>query len=247
MAKIAFVNDDVYFRCGVASIIAVLKKNGHTCEIFLEKYEDDLLCSVKKYSPDVLAFSCTSGEHNWVIRTAGNLKKLLNVPVLLGGPHPTFFPEIIEELVVDIVCVGEGEYAVLDLLNAIDSHQDITKIDNLIVKTGNEIHKNSVRGLFEDLDSLPFMDRDCYNKYHSIKDDTTLHVLTERGCPYNCTYCYNAELHKIYKGKGKYVRQRTPVKAIEEIKGLIQLYPQANVVRLYDDNFISNKSRLSEF
>ncbi|HYN44754.1 MAG TPA: radical SAM protein [Candidatus Limnocylindrales bacterium] len=249
MAKIAFINDDSFFRCGVSSIIAVLKKHGHDCEIFLEKYEGEghLLESVKKYSPDILAFSCTSGEHNWVIKTAKNLKEILNVPILVGGPHPTFFPEIIEEPIIDIVCIGEGEYATLDLLNGLEKGQDITTIENLIVKDKNGIHKNPVRNLIEDLDSLPFMDRDCYNKYQTIKEDTTLHVLTDRGCPYNCSYCYNAQTKEIYKGKGRYVRQRSANNAIEEIKSLVLMYPNANAVRLYDDNIIINKKRLYDF
>ena len=78
MARIAFINEDLFFRLGVALIIALLKEHNHVCEVFLERGKKDLLKSVEEFSPDILAFSCTSGEHNWVIETAKKLKKRLN-------------------------------------------------------------------------------------------------------------------------------------------------------------------------
>lgn len=246
MARIAFINEDSFFRCGVASIIAVLKKNGHQCDVFLEKEEKDLLSAVGGFSPDVLAFSCTSGEHNWVMKTAGNLKKRLNLPVILGGPHPTFFPRIIEQPEIDIVCRGEGEKACLELLNRIDSKQDITNIENLTVKTNGDICQNPVGNLIEDLDSLPFMDRDYYDKYESMRQDRLIHMITDRGCPFDCTFCYNAKAKELYKGKGRYLRQRSPLSVIEELKLLVKRYPKANAVRFYDDLFVYNLRKLHE-
>jgi anaerobic magnesium-protoporphyrin IX monomethyl ester cyclase len=247
MTRIAFINEDVFFRCGVASLIATAKTHGHKCEIFLAKAEENLSGAVKAFQPDLLAFSCTSGEHNWVVSTAASLKQATKARVIVGGPHPTFFPNIIQEAPVDIACVGEGEFALLDLLDKLENGQDITKIDNLIMKDENGIHENPVRPLIEDLDSLPFMDRDCYNKYRAIREDSVIHILNERGCPYNCTYCYNAETKKLYQGKGKYVRQRSPGSMIKEIRQLTVMYPKANVIRFYDDIFINNTKRLFEF
>ena len=247
MARIAFINEDLFFRLGVALIIALLKKHNHVCEVFLERGERDLLKKVEEFSPDILAFSCTSGEHNWVIETAKKLKKRLKIPVLLGGPHPTFFPEIIKDPGIDMICIGEGEYATLDLLDRIDKKKDITKIKNLWIKKDKKIYKNEVRIVVEDLDSLPFVDRVCYSKYKAMGEDPVLHVYSTRGCPFKCSYCYNAKKREIYKGKGIYLRQRTPENVIEEIKVLTKKYPKANAVRFDDDLFIYNKSWLYKF
>lgn len=71
-------------------------------------------------SPDIIGFSCTTGEHNWVLEVAKKIKKVMDIPIILGGPHPTFFPEIINDSNIDIICIGEGEHATLELLNKME-------------------------------------------------------------------------------------------------------------------------------
>lgn len=245
--KVAFINQDMFFRIGVASLIAVLKQKDHTCEIFLENGEENFYKSIENYSPDLIAISCTSKEHGWVLKTIKKLMEL-KIPFLLGGPHPTFFPEIIyEKDSINFICRGEGELAILELVNKLEKKQDITKIKNFWVRKGNKIYKNPVRNLIENLDDLPFADRDCYDKYKDIREDPTLHIYTSKGCIFNCYYCYNERNKKIYKGKKGYVRQRSPRKIIEEIELLIEKYPKANVVRFHDDLFIYNKAWVHDF
>ena len=102
-----------------------------------------------------------------ILKQCRKIKKKFRIPVILGGVHPTICPEIIHEESIDVVCRGEGEYAFLELLNNMEKGKDITKIKNMWVKKGNQIYKNDMRSLIENLDELPFPDRDIYYKKYS--------------------------------------------------------------------------------
>ncbi len=72
------------------------------------------------------------------------------------------------------------------------------------------------------------------------------HFLTGRGCPYNCTYCFNHALSQLYRGKGQRFRQRSVDNVIEEIRWVSDHYPLEFVV-FVDDTFVLSKEWLAEF
>lgn len=85
------------------------------------------------------------------------IKKALDVPLILGGIHPTVMPEESLEI-ANIVCVGEGEEAVLELTERMEQGKDYFNIENLWFKKDNHIVKNPLRPLIQDLDTLPYYD-----------------------------------------------------------------------------------------
>jgi radical SAM superfamily enzyme YgiQ (UPF0313 family) len=165
---------------------------------------------------------------------------------VFGGPHPTFFPEIVEEAGVDVVCIGEGETALLELANAVDSKSEINQISNCWIKQGDRIIKNDIKPLIENLNSLPFPDRSIYYHKYPIMNRSQKIFIAGRGCPYACTYCFNESLQKLYSGKGKYVRLRSVDNVISEIEGTCKAY-KTRTVYMADDTFIINKSWLFDF
>ena len=96
-----------------------------------------------------------TGNRTWAFTIARELKEKLGKPIIFGGVHPTLFPEDIDFSFVDYLCVGEGEYPVLELMNALEQGGDASAIKNLWVKKGAEIIKNEVRDLIQDFDALP--------------------------------------------------------------------------------------------
>ncbi len=86
---------------------------------------------------------------------ARRLKEKLGKPIIFGGVHPTLFPEDIDFSYVDYLCIGEGEYPVLELMNALERDSDPSTIKNLWAKKGDAVIKNEMRDLIQDLDSLP--------------------------------------------------------------------------------------------
>ncbi|UCD83324.1 MAG: B12-binding domain-containing radical SAM protein [Deltaproteobacteria bacterium] len=244
--KVAWLQSTWTENLGPAWISAVLKSKGHTSEFFFEQrgWRKDL----KKYGPDLIAFSCTTGIHSWARETARQLKKegFDRVPVLMGGSHPTFYPEIIYDEGIDIICRGEGEGAVLELVETLADRGDTAKIENLWVKRDGGVFSNELRPLIADLDDLPHPDRGYCDKYPLLGQYPYKSIVTGRGCPFSCSFCFNAELRRIYQEKGKYLRRRSVGKVIEEIAELKERYALRSV-RFVDDVFTLDKDWLREF
>lgn len=246
MAKILFLQNLWYEYMGVMWISAVLKKHSHSCDVLISDKYKEIRDKIIKLRPDVIGFSCMSGMFNWAKKISQRIKKEFDVIILIGGPHATYFPAIIEKNKdIDVICRGEGEYAILDLMNAIDGEKDSTKIENLWVRKNRKIYKNELRPLISDLDQLPFPDRTIYFKYKFFRKNPTKNFMTARGCPYNCKFCYNHTLKKIYKGKGTYVRYRSPENIVNEILEIKKKYG-IKTVYFYDDTFIMDRKWINE-
>jgi len=246
MAKVAFVQNLDFEYLGVMYLSAVLKKYNHQTEVFIGSDAKKLAKEIKNYSPDLVGFPCTTGLHNWCLNVAQEIKKTIPAKIIFGGPHPTFFPEMIEHSAVDIICRGEGEGAVLDIANSIDKDEDYLQTLNCWFSVNGKVIKNDVRPLIQDLDKLPFPDRDVYeNKYSYLKSSQKI-IIAGRGCPFNCSYCFNKALREIYLHKGAYVRRRSVDNTLKEIDSLKS---KENVRSIYfqDDTFFFNKDWLKEF
>lgn len=233
---------------GPMYLSAALKSNGHECRILVGGSFSDLETEVAAYRPDLVAFSVMTGTQGWALDTGRAVKRLLpGCKVVFGGPHPTFFPEVIEAEGVDIVCRGEGEGALVDLAFAADSGEDVASIANLWFKLPDgSVVKNEVRPLRGDLDTLPDPDRELYAAYPGFASSTVKTVMTSRGCPYDCTFCFNHQMVELYRGKGRYVRHRSPGRVIEEI---LALKGKGGVDRIHfaDDTFALDRNWLLEF
>jgi radical SAM superfamily enzyme YgiQ (UPF0313 family) len=248
--KVAFLQKDSFVKIAIEQLSAVIKHNGHECELFIESGERNFLRSALQSKADIFAFSCTTGGEYWVTSTAEQLKQFSSRPVIVGGPHPTFFPEIIENRNIDFICRGEGEYALLELLDALRSNPgNIPKIDNIWSKNpSGEVCKTDVRPFIEDLDSIPPPDFDLYSKYkYLIPYNRDMYsVITGRGCPYNCDYCFNKTYKELYSGKGRYLRRRSPGHVIAELLHARQAYG-IRKVNFIDDSFFTFPAWLNEF
>ena len=186
MARILFLQNLPFEYMGPMYISGLLKEHGHHCNLVIVSESKNYLQDISHYQPDLIGFSTMTGPHKWVIETANRIKKHFDKPIVLGGAHPTFFPEIIQEPSLDIICIGEGEFAVLDLANKLDSSADISNIKNLWIKKNGHVFKNDLRPLVENLDALPFPDRALYDDCEILRSVPAMKFLTGRGCPYRC-------------------------------------------------------------
>jgi radical SAM superfamily enzyme YgiQ (UPF0313 family) len=114
---------------------------------------------------------------------------------------------------VDVVCLGEGEYPMLELCEAIDRGADYSRIEGFWVKTANGIVRNPNRQDLVDVEALPFHDRAMYDKYGFFRHSHYLRVMAGRGCPFKCSFCTNPVLMDHFGGK-RYIRKRSPQSAI---------------------------------
>ena len=234
---------------GIMHISALLKQEGHQTSLAVATEEDPVEAALR-LKPDVVGYTVYTGTQSYYLDLNRQIKvQLPGVFSLFGGPHPTFFPEMIEHEGVDGICVGEGEYATLDLLNALQADAEITGIPNWHFKFNGKIVRNPVRPLLtsEQLDELPFPDRDLlYNVHPASRRNKIRPFITGRGCPYSCTYCFNKAYRDLYRGLGKTMRRRSVEDVIREIKAVRRRY-SLEFITFMDDTFILNRQWLQDF
>jgi len=248
MGKFLFVQDNgVNENIGVMSIAGMLKAHGHHVDlIIVDEHRNDYLQRISDCDPDIIGFSFMTGNRRWAYETARHIKLAMNTPIIFGGVHSTLFPEDVDFSYVDYVCIGEGEYPTLELMNKLQANEDCSTIENLWVKHEGGIKKNPLRNLIEDFDALPLPYREIYYKYKFIRDLPIKRFISGVGCPYNCTFCHNPLERQIFRGKGRHVRKKSPERVIEEIKQVKNSYVLKRV-HFSDDLFVLDKKWLSRF
>lgn len=204
-----------------------------------------LIRNVLKSEPDLVAFSAFTNNYQWACGLAERIKKYIPVPIIFGGIHSTSCPEeVIKQEFIDTVCIGDGEEALLELVESLERGEENYNIKNLWFKKDGQIIKNDIRPLVDNLDSIPFPDKELFEKYISFQDQYI--IMTARKCPFNCFYCSNNHLQKIYRGKGKFLSRRSPDNVIEELKWANERYHPKEII-FFDDVFTSDMSWLEEF
>ena len=237
-----------YESLGLANLMGALKAKNHDYKLFIISEEKDIIESVKQFNPDLLSFSVCTGIHHISFGLARYLRKHMRALTVFGGPHVTLFPEeSIKEDCVDIICRGDGEEALIELLDALKNRGDYSQIKNLWVKKDGQIFRNEIRPLIENLDSLPLPDRSQYLKYPIVRDLPLKRFITGYGCPFQCSFCYNAMfLKEVYKGKGNYLRKKSVDRVFLEIKE-VQKISTVKRIHFHDDNFNFYQEWFKEF
>jgi radical SAM superfamily enzyme YgiQ (UPF0313 family) len=234
---------------GIMYLSSALKAAGHEVELAVGAHQDPVAVA-REFQPDVAAYSVITGSQRYYLDVNRRLKaEMPGTFSVFGGPHPTFFPEMAREPGVDGICRGEGEDALVDLVNGLagGGSEAVLGLDNWSFPQNGDTLANPVRPYIEDLDSLPFPDRALvYERDPVVARSKIKHFLTGRGCPYNCTYCFNHALSEIYRGKGRRFRQRSVDHVIEEIRWVQERYPLEFVV-FVDDTFVLSMDWLAEF
>jgi radical SAM superfamily enzyme YgiQ (UPF0313 family) len=234
---------------GIMHLSSALKAAGHQVDLAVAAYHDPVAMACE-FQPGVVGYSVITGSQRYYLDLNQRLKAAMpGLFSVFGGPHPTFFPEMAKEEGVDGICRGEGEEALVDLVNTLadGGPQAVLELDNWCFRRNGDVITNPVRPYVEDLDSLPFPDRALVYERDPIAARSKIkHFLTGRGCPYNCTYCFNHALSEIYRGGGRRFRQRSVDNVVEEVRWVRDHYPLEFVV-FVDDTFVLSAEWLAEF
>ncbi len=187
-------------------------------------WKDDLNKLIKEFKPNLLAMSSTEDMWELGIKILDQIKEYKiknNIPVVAGGVFPTFAPEIcIKYDLIDMVCVGEGENALIDLCKNINDKTSYDTVTNLWVKKGKKIIKNSITKPV-DINKNPKIDTSLFEEnrlYRPMagKVYKMYPVETIRGCPYTCTFCNSPDQMKLYKGLGHNFFRKKNMKLVYE-------------------------------
>ncbi len=237
---------------GLGYISSVLKQGGHeTTLLYLQREpeQDAFVQQVADLDPGLVAFSATTHQYPYVERCAGWIKG--NLPPLVtavGGTHATLAPEqVIANPHIDVICIGEGEYPLLELADALDEGRAYDSIANLWVHSNGQVIRNPLRPLISDLDVLPLPDRSLFGFGEIVvANDGWVDMMAGRGCPYGCSYCCNPALRQRFNGLGKYVRFRSAGNILAEVRALASSYP-IKTLNFQDDVFTLDREWTLQF
>jgi len=232
---------------GLSYISAYLEDKGFDCKVFDSYFhswsDEELLCHLKDYKPEVVGITAMTHEIIRVAQIASQLKKQLNIPVIIGGCHVTALLEkTLEEFpVFDYGVYGEGEKTTLELLRYLQQGMpELGDIKGLIFRNGRgSICVNESRSVLisEELDALPYPGfHHCYGDNPSAlaSKDSYYVMFTSRGCPYNCAFCMRV--------LGRKLRRRSAQSILQEMKYAIARYG-AHTFDFADEIFLLNDSR----
>lgn len=260
--RITFVAE-AYENLGIEYLSSALKAKGHVVTLVYDpKIFHDAFCHIPALhrklfpregfikrildsKPDMIAFSSMSENYLWNSHMARDIKEIKDIPIIFGGIHPTCVPDqVISEDFVDLICVGEGEEAFPELADRFDRTGEISAqgIQNIMAKENGRLISNPVGQFVKDLDSLPFPDKFLFIKEapHMAK---RYFIMTSRGCPYNCTFCYNSTI----RNKRSFIRRRSVENVLEELRWAKANHIAFSYVLFGDDTFVQDKEWLFKF
>jgi len=242
--KILFlVHDGLTVPLGISYLAAIAEMSGHA--IMAGALNDkDLLLRASEFEPELIAFGSTTGFHRKYLELVKPLRDCLGVPAIMGGAHPTFFPEVMDENPwLDFAMRGEADLAFPLFLEALSGELPFSEVGNLVYRDKGEIRENPLLPLVENLDSVPFPKRDILPGANR----KAVFCITGRGCPYNCTYCFNHTSREMYRNLGSYCRRRSVQNVLEEIKQLKNTDSELQMIVFQDDIFILDHQWVREF
>ncbi|MDD5760896.1 MAG: radical SAM protein [bacterium] len=211
-------------------IAAYIQKHLGSADItFVDRRFEQELDRVK---PDIVGISFVTINYH-IARRYADAAHARGIRVVGGGHHISAAPMTLPPG-MDVGVIGEGEETLLDLLKSYAAtgwcrDEYLRKIPGIVYRsTDGSLVVTEQRPVIKDIDSLPFPNRDMLS--HRARG-----VVTSRGCPYKCSFCFRAHLDRK-------VRYHSGKRVVEEIVDVIERYRVKHLL-IYDDMFAFPRSR----
>jgi len=228
-----------YPPLGILSLSAYLKRQNFSVEVFDSTFETlaHFRIAVQRFQPNVVGVSIN-------MMTKFNALKMIRIArehgcrVVIGGPETAFYAEEFLAEGADVVVIGEGEMTLKELLYTWNINPDVSlhEINGLVfMGTDGNCIRTAPREKLASLDALPLPDRDAidipgygamWKAHHGY---SSISVITQRGCPYSCTWCS----HAVY---GESYRRRSPSVVVDELEHIVSRW-QPDMIWFADDVF----------
>jgi len=223
-------------RLGLPLLGALARRElGITPRIFFDQYENLDWEAIRR--ADLVGISTITPTAPDAYRVLERVKRLGDIPVVMGGPHVTFLPEEALGKGADFVVRGEGELAFIELLRHLRGEGiALESIRGISYREGGRFLHNPEGERISDLSTLPWPDLGLIEGHQRLR---ILPVMTSRGCPYRCKFC---SVTSIF---GHRYRFRDTDDVMAELEHLHQAWPRSTVF-FYDDNFTANAERTKE-
>jgi anaerobic magnesium-protoporphyrin IX monomethyl ester cyclase len=250
------------FPTGLGLIAAVLRQAGydvHVIEVKAERLSrEQVMGRLASFDPDVVGFGgliTTYGYAKWLIQAVKRWRP--DLPVIVGGGLGSSVPELIlTRTPADVAVIGEAEETILELVPALFGGEPLDRIAGIAFRNAEWVGSDSAfriphsaftytppRTPIWDLDRLPFPAWDLFPMEEYLKHPVVglgrdMDLISSRGCPHRCTYCFQVFGHCF--------RARSAENMVEEIRQLDRRYG-LDFVSFQDDCFVVDKKRVYEF
>ena len=220
---------------GLAYLASHMRKynNIKDIKIVFKNYERE----ITSYKPDMIGITATTINYNTTKKIA-RFAKEKNIPVIIGGSHISLMPKSLTKD-MDVGVIGEAENTITEIIELIHNKkfdkEHFAKIKGIIYYEKGVLKRTESREPITPLDNVLFPARDLLQ----IPKSATVHLLSSRGCPYNCVFCAT----KAFWGKS--VRFFSAQYVIAEIKEVIKKYNPKSIL-FSDDLFIADKERFKK-
>lgn len=240
------------FPLGLMYIAAVLQNAGHCVEVLdMDVLNLDVCDYARELRERHYDYVCIGGmitAWNFAMSTCDMVSDLKpNAKIIVGGGLISSAPSaFISAAKASVGVIGEGEEAVVEVINAFENGRPLSTVDGIVYKEDGQVVKTKCRKNIENLDSIPFPAWELFKvketyctfpSHFSVRKASRMaSIYTTRGCPFQCTFCYTE----------KAVRQRSIGNVIAELKELKERYKVKHIV-ITDDLFVVRKKRTVEF
>ncbi|MCI6497551.1 MAG: B12-binding domain-containing radical SAM protein [Lachnospiraceae bacterium] len=223
----------IHSNLAIYSIRAYCKKCGinlDIAEFTINQKTDSMLKEIYKKKPDFIGFSCYIWNIEFVLKLAGEVKRVLpDVTIWLGGPEVSYDAAnvIADNDFVDGVMIGEGEITFSRVIKAYENGDDVSQIPGVAVRGSIKVHQAE----YMNMDDIPFPYENFKDMEHRI-----IYYESSRGCPYSCSYCLSS------------VDKRVRFRSMELVKKELKVFIDANVpqVKFVDRTFNCDRKRTKE-
>lgn len=228
------------------SIAAAPLRAGYNIKIIDQRIDRNWEQTLRRELKDALVFGTTSmtgPQIRYALEASKLVKSISSVPVVWGGVHASLLPEqTVQNDFIDIVLKGEGDFAFLELIRAIEGNS-LDTVKGIYFKRDGKVVRTAERDLIKNLDDLPdwpyeLIEIDRYYGFN-IAQGRSITLMTSRGCPFRCAFCYNTVYYNnTWRGM-------SAKRAVQLISNVVQKYGVRNIF-FEDDNFSANVSRFEE-
>jgi radical SAM superfamily enzyme YgiQ (UPF0313 family) len=221
--KILLIVKNLYTmeRLGVMHVSSMAKGLGWQIRLLVTDGLNftQIQAAIASFDPDILAFSAMSPEYGFLSALAARLYRQERRFTIFGGPHPTFFQDIIQEPFIQAISFGEADISFPQFLTAFEAGKDYTSISGMHFNIDGRVITNPPVHLLENLDELLFPDRLLQVNNARLADFSRSHLfMASRGCPNQCTYCFNHIYNEMFKGYGTVYRRRSVANLLAEMR-----------------------------
>ena len=247
---------------GLLYLSSVLKKEGHRVHILdwnghrYAQSEIEEMIKTNAGAHDLIGVGGIVTTYGSTKLVTSTIKKYHpHVPVIVGGPLATSAPDLLlKNMDIDIVCIGEGELTIVDL---VDNLENLSKVRGIAYRDGEEVNVNPPRELIRDLDTIPFPDYENLDTLEiylknpigylnkrkwvdgkSVSEIKSINIVSARGCPFSCNFCYSKYLGLVY-------RTRSVKNVVDEMEYVIKKFDCEYIH--FTDELSFSKQRIYEF